>query len=223
MCSSRLWQTATPGPTPRFSETPNCLFWNPKFYSVCLATPNLFLPVCPPNTINRIMKQLHNLEVTIWSCDLVMLATLSVLRSMGFTKTFRNHRFSLISVTLVRTSRLAISIGRNDLPKPDRTWICISNFLKRLAKVHFRSGTNCPVVRSGDLVMIATLSILKPIDFTKTFRNHWFSLISVTFVIIRVLDSNEWPTKNSQGMKMCVQIVWNAWEKSISGVETTFV
>ena len=177
-------------------------------------------------THNNIVHSQSGTNCTIVSSqDLVMTATASILNCMEFTKTLRDHWFSLISVTLVMTTDLdskerptktiqnvklyfklsqtlgkcpfpgwnqlsnslklrprdarhiecleihgilpkpleiigfhwfqwlwwglAISIGRNDLPKPDRTWIFISNFLKRLAKIHFRSGTNRPLASSS--------------------------------------------------------------------------
>ena len=117
---------------------------------------------------------------------------------------------------------LAISIVRNDLPKPNRTWKYVSNFLKRLGKVHFRGGINCSIVWSRDLVMIATSSILKSIDFIKTLRNPWFSLTLVTLVMTSDLGSKERPTKTRQNMNICFKLLSNAWEKSISGVESTF-
>ena len=98
---------------------------------------------------------------------------------------------------------LAISRVRNELSNPDRTWKFVSNLLKRLGKVHFRSAINFPIVWSRELVTIATLSILKSMDFTKILRNHWFSLISVTLVVTSELESTERATKTRQNVKLC--------------------
>ena len=76
---------------------------------------------------------------------------------------------------------LAISIVRNDLPKPCRTWKYVSNFLKRSGKVHFRGGINFPIVWSRDLVMIVTSSILKSMDFIKILDYQGFLRYMYTY------------------------------------------
>ena len=112
---------------------------------------------------------------------------------------------------------LAISIVRNDLPKPDRTWTFVSNFLKRLGKVHFRGGINCSIVWSRDLVMIATSRILKSMDFIKILRNPWFALILVTLVMTSDLGSKERPTKTRQYMKICFKLSQTLGESPFPG------
>ena len=72
---------------------------------------------------------------------------------------------------------LASSRVRNVLPKPDRTWKFVSNFLKRLGKVHFRGGNNFPIVWSRDLVSSCDDRYLEYLEIYGFHPNPWLSRI----------------------------------------------